>query len=97
MLPCIFFWDPCDILGVYPDMLHVYDLQIVPDAVWSTLLELTDLAPRRQVALSELLGSYTAWCQENSCLSTNCLAVNVKTKVFLLGAVLLLACSWPKL
>ena len=51
---------------VYPDVLHVMDLQIIPDAVASTLLELTDSCNGRQKGLNELQEQYEIWCKENS-------------------------------
>ena len=56
---------------VYPDVLHVMDLQVIPDAVASTLLELTDSCKRRQQGLSQLQQQYEAWCKETCVLEFN--------------------------
>ena len=45
-------------LGIYCDLLHVVDLQLAPDIIWSCLLEL-------QLAgfdLGTLATEYFAWC-----------------------------------
>ena len=56
-------------IGVYADLMHVCDLQICPDAITSTLLELTEPTPHasRDSKLAELLRQYQAWCSESGC------------------------------
>ena len=51
--------------GIYPDLMHISDLQIVPDCIWSSLLELTDNAASRDDALTDLWRDYAKYCSEN--------------------------------
>ena len=51
--------------GIYPDLLHICDLQICHDLISSSLLELTDNGPREQ-RLQDLCRSYQEWCHANS-------------------------------
>ena len=50
---------------IYCDVLHIMDLQVIPDCLLSSLLELSDQSNRRQTALSTLQDSYLQWCSEN--------------------------------
>ena len=53
--------------GIYPDLLHIVDLQILHDVIASTLLDITDATDRarpREVQLKELCQQYQRWCQE---------------------------------
>lgn len=54
--------------GIFPDLLHIADLQIVPDSVVSTLWELAEKEParERESFLSQLRNKYESWCRENS-------------------------------
>lgn len=53
----------CLIAGIYPDLLHIVDLQITHDLVYSCLLELTDSSTRsRDSQLQTLRQDYEQWC-----------------------------------
>lgn len=71
------------LLGIYPDMLHILDVQITHDVILSSLLELSDppASNSRGERLQELCRSYQQWCQEQR-------AIAQRDKVkFLLGKV----------
>lgn len=55
----------CKLWGVYPDLLHIMDLQICHDVISSCLLELTDStsAPRDH-QLRKLSDEYEQWCKQ---------------------------------
>ena len=50
--------------GIYPDLLHIVDLQICHDVISSTLLDLTDGVTPRDRKLLQLCSSYETWCRE---------------------------------
>ena len=50
--------------GVYPDILHIFDLQIIPDAVVSTLFELSEKVRNRDSFLLTLQHRYERWCND---------------------------------
>lgn len=53
----------CLIAGIYPDLLHIVDLQITHDLVYSCLLELTDASMlSRDSQLQTLRQDYEQWC-----------------------------------
>ncbi|CAE7213208.1 unnamed protein product [Symbiodinium sp. CCMP2592] len=49
---------------VWPDIMHLLHLAIVPDVLGSLLCDLSDLAPKREAALQALYESYRSWCEE---------------------------------
>lgn len=55
--------------GIYPDILHICDLQIIPDVISSTLLELVDNARSKDQALNAYRIDYEQWCKENGTLT----------------------------
>lgn len=57
----ISFWQ-CS--GIFGDLLHVFDLQIIPDVISSVLLELSDGARSRDATLNSLWLKYNQWCHE---------------------------------
>lgn len=75
------------------DWLHVFDLQIIPDATLATLLELSDNTTPRQAALTQLQGQYHAWCQACSGLSHVCCIYCCSLEVSLGHAVQAPDCS----
>ena len=60
-----------NILGIYPDILHVLDLAIYCDLIASSFLEWTDRVREpfegrsRDERLLKLYARYLEWCQEN--------------------------------
>ena len=52
----------CASRGIYCDMLHIFDLQIVPDCLWSTILDII----QESWTLVDLRENYFRWCRENS-------------------------------
>lgn len=50
-------------LGIYGDILHIFDLQITPDIIASVLLELSD-GFNRDASLKDLYIKYNKWCGE---------------------------------
>ncbi|CAK9006840.1 Uncharacterized protein SCF082_LOCUS9197 [Durusdinium trenchii] len=60
-LLCNFFSSP--VRGIYCDILHIFDLQILPDSLWSSILELTNNG--QQSLLNNLWHSYSGWCKDN--------------------------------
>ena len=50
--------------GIFPDILHICDLQIIPDAVASTLLEFVDGARNKDQALQSYRVDYEKWCND---------------------------------
>ena len=54
----------CGPQGIYPDILHICDLQMIPDAVASALFELVQGGNKKQ-RLEELRIDYEKWCVEN--------------------------------
>lgn len=46
-------------------MLHVFDLQLLPDVISACLLELTDGSHSRDRALHELRLNYAGWCHKH--------------------------------
>lgn len=61
-------------LGVFPDLMHICDLQICCDAITSTLLELSEpsRALSRDKQLADLLHQCEQWCADNG-RSAHCL------------------------
>lgn len=58
-------------LGLYGDILHVMDLQILPDSICGCLLDMTDAgAGTRDQRLSDLHMSYIEFCKQQSALVT---------------------------
>ena len=55
--------------GIFPDILHICDLQIIPDAVSSALLDLLDGVRAKDAALQSYRLDYEKWCQENRFLA----------------------------
>ena len=55
--------------GVFPDILHICDLQIIPDSVASTLLDLLDGVTRKDAALQRYRLDYETWCVETGLLA----------------------------
>lgn len=61
---------PCEIPGIYPDLLHVLDLAIYVDGFASALLHWTDRADifegrSRDERLTNVYRHYLSWCVEN--------------------------------
>ena len=61
---------PCEIPGIYPDLLHVLDLAIYVDGFASALLHWTDRADifegrSRDERLTNVYRHYLPWCVEN--------------------------------
>ena len=54
--------------GIFPDILHICDLQIIPDALSSALLDLLDGVRAKDAALERYRLDYEKWCQENGYL-----------------------------
>ena len=50
--------------GIYPDMLHIMDLQLCHDVISSCLLDLSDFSSPRDRRLQELSAEYEVWCAE---------------------------------
>ena len=50
--------------GIYPDILHICDLQIIPDCVASSLWEICQRSRNKETCLAELRTSYEEWCSE---------------------------------
>ena len=62
-----FFFGNDGSLGIYPDLLHIVDLQILHDVISSTLQEISAAAGRghsREARLQELRQSYMRWCTD---------------------------------
>lgn len=72
MYKVLFCWGSCQLIqGVYPDVLHIIDLQLCHDVIASSLLELSDGASPRDRRLQDLCCSYERWCRnERSMAST---------------------------
>ena len=60
------------ISGIYPDLLHIVDLQICHDVICSTLLELSDASSPRDAVLGRLQRSYSSWCGEQRPMAHTC-------------------------
>ena len=57
------------ISGLFPDILHIVDLQLIPDVVSSTLLELVDNVRAKDAALEGYRLDYERWCTETRSLT----------------------------
>lgn len=55
---------------MYPDLLHISDLQIIPDCILSTLYELTQTQRFKERFLEDLRSKYQLWCKETGLLSS---------------------------
>lgn len=65
--------------GIYPDILDICDLQIIPDCVVSTLYELAAPHENKDGFLDGLRCQYQTWCRETSFLvvkRTHCVCVS---------------------
>lgn len=49
--------------GIYPDLLHIVDLQISHDVISSCLVEMSGSGGPRDQQLSELWCNYEHWCR----------------------------------
>ena len=63
--------------GIFPDILHILDLQISLDAICSALLDYTDsaaviLGASRDARLAVLGQQYSTWCTEQGLGALNC-------------------------
>ena len=60
------------IAGIYPDLLHIVDLQMCSDVISSCLLELSDAAHSpRDVQLQEHRKSYEQWCHQQGSMAAS--------------------------
>ena len=50
--------------GIYPDLLHIMDLQLCHDVISSCLLDMSDTSSPRERKLQQLLADYEVWCSE---------------------------------
>ena len=50
--------------GIYPDLLHIMDLQLCHDVISSCLLDMSDTSSPRERKLQQLLADYDVWCSE---------------------------------
>ena len=69
--PCIFLALICGTWGIYPDLLHIVDLQISHDVISSCLVEMSGSGGPRDQQLKELLSSYEQWCQIQRTMAQN--------------------------
>ena len=67
--------------GIFPDLLHIVDLQIGPDSICSALLDWSDASRRRDDALTCLRNSYTSWCVQEGFMA--CMSASVRSKILL--------------
>jgi hypothetical protein len=50
--------------GIYPDLLHIMDLQLCHDVISSCLLDMSDTSSPRERKLQQLLADYDVCCSE---------------------------------
>lgn len=51
--------------GIYPDLMHILDLQIVPDSILSALFEFCERRRNKEAYLLHLYEEYVKWCADN--------------------------------
>ena len=65
--------------GIWCDVLHISDLQLVPDMIASSLIELSGL---RENGLASLWDNYIQWCTDNSAFRTTFCFASVCAEAF---------------